>query len=199
MISLTYPLPTPLHGFRAGPKLLALMGLTAVVLVMDRAGPLALMLLAVGTAYASGGRAFTIAGVRVLRPLWPLIVVVCLWHLWLGAPREGLVMALRLTVAMAAANLVTMTTRLDALIAVLTRVTFPLRHIGIPPHALALAVALTLRTVPVLALRYARAGDAWRARSPRRAGWRTVNPTLLAVLDESEHVADALRARGGLS
>jgi biotin transport system permease protein len=39
--------------------------------------------------------------------------------------------------------------------------------------------------------------SAWSARSPRRPGWRLLIPTALAALDEAEHVAESLRARGG--
>jgi biotin transport system permease protein len=40
--------------------------------------------------------------------------------------------------------------------------------------------------------------DAIRARSPRRPGWRLVVPAALAALDDADHAAEALRARGGL-
>ena len=32
----------------------------------------------------------------------------------------------------------------------------------------------------------------------RRAGWRIVAPLALMALDDAEHVAEALRARGGV-
>ena len=39
--------------------------------------------------------------------------------------------------------------------------------------------------------------ESWRARSPRRPGWRILLPATLAALDDADHVAEALRARGG--
>ena len=40
--------------------------------------------------------------------------------------------------------------------------------------------------------------EAWRARSPRRTGWQIVMPLAALAIDDAEHVAEALRARGGV-
>lgn len=199
MLSLTSPIRTPFHRIPAGPKLLALLLVAGVTMALADPVPLAGMLLAVAVLFCAGGTRFAQAGLRVMRPILPLVVVLMAWHLWLDAPESGLVMILRMLVAMAAANLVTMTTRLDQMIAVVQRVAAPLRHVGLSPAALALAIALMIRFIPVMADRVARIGDAWRARSRRRPGWRIVMPTALAALDDAEQVSEALRARGGLS
>ncbi|WP_435163777.1 CbiQ family ECF transporter T component [Falsirhodobacter sp. 1013] len=198
MIALTSPVRTPWHRIPPGPKLLALIAVTAVAMAMPTPLPLALLLLAVLACYAAGDRRFLRHGMAVMRPLLPLVVVLMGWHLVLGAPQAGAVMVLRIAVAMGAANLVTMTTRLDAMIALVTRVTRPLSPL-LPPRALALAIALMIRFIPVMATRHAAAQDAWRARSARRAGWRVVPPVLLGTLDDADRVAEALRARGGMS
>ena len=41
--------------------------------------------------------------------------------------------------------------------------------------------------------------ESWRARSPRRAGWRILPPITMAALDDADRLAEALRARGGIS
>jgi biotin transport system permease protein len=105
---------------------------------------------------------------------------------------------LRLVTAVALANLVTLTTRLDAMMAVVERAARPLERFGLSPRVLAVAIALVIRFTPVLLLRAGQLMEAWRARSPRRPGWRVVVPVTLAALDDAEHVAEALRARGGL-
>ncbi len=198
MLSLTSPIRTPFHRIAAGPKLLALLLVAGVAMALDDPVPLASMLAAVAALYALGGARFAGHGLRVMRPVLPLVAVLLAWHLWLDAPEAGLVMILRMLVAMTAANLVTMTTRLDQMIAVVQRIAAPLRHIGLRPEALAMAIALMIRFIPVMADRVARIGDAWRARSRRRAGWRVVMPAVLAALDDAEQVSEALRARGGL-
>ena len=198
MIGLTSPVRTIWHRVPPGPKLLALIGVTGVAMVLDRPLPLAVMLAVVVLAHAAGGRVFLRHGAQTMRPLLPLILVLGAWHLVLGEPQAGGVMILRIAVAMTAANLVTMTTRLDAMIALVTRVARPLSPI-LPPRVLAMAIALMIRFMPVMAARHAAARDAWRARSPRRPGWRVVPPVLLGTLDDADRVAEALRARGGMS
>ena len=70
-------------------------------------------------------------------------------------------------------------------------------HRGQPTRTLALAIALTIRFLPVLSDRLSRIAEAWRARSARRPGWRILVPATLATLDDADQVAEALRARGG--
>nr|WP_280517689.1 energy-coupling factor transporter transmembrane component T [Falsirhodobacter halotolerans] len=196
---MTWPHPTPLHRLRAGPKLLVLLLFTAAVMMIDRPAVLMGGLAVTLALYALCGGRFLRGGLRVLRPVLPLLAVILLWHLWLGAAQAGAVMVLRFATAILAANLVTMTSRLDALTGVLAWVAAPLRHLGLPPATLAMAVALMIRTVPVTADRHARLADAWRARAAGTPRWRVVTPTLLGALDDSERLAEALRARGGLS
>jgi biotin transport system permease protein len=50
----------------------------------------------------------------------------------------------------------------------------------------------------VLADKGAQLSDAWRARSPKRPKWHIVTPFAVLAIDDAEHVADAIKARGGL-
>jgi biotin transport system permease protein len=133
----------------------------------------------------------------MLRPLWPFVVLVALWQLWLGAPMAVWPILARVGAAVGLANAVTMTTELAEIIAVLTRLARPLVRLGLNPKVLGLSVALVIRFVPVMLLRYDQIAQAFRARSPRRPGWRILMPVLLAALDDADRVAEALRARGG--
>ena len=91
-----------------------------------------------------------------------------------------------------------MTTRLSDMIAVIRLLLAPLRRVGLSTGALEIAIALVIRFVPVLAQKGGNLAEAWRARSPRRAGWRIVAPLALMALDDAEHVAESPRARGGV-
>jgi len=148
--------------------------------------------------YCAQGRIFTLHGARMLRPLWPFLLVLALWHGVSGELARGAAISLRLLTAVALANLVTMTTRLDDLIAVLERLAQPLAWLGLKPRVLALALALAIRMTPVLLAKTSILLQAWHARSPRRPGWRVVLPVLLIALDDADHVAEALRARATL-
>jgi len=197
MLALTSPVQTPYHRLPAGAKLAALAGVTVVLFRLDSPAPLAVALAAIALLHIPGGWPFAAHALRLMRPLWPFALVIALWHLWIRDIGGGLTILLRLTAALAAANLVTMTTRLSDMIAILERLAAPFARIGLPPRRLALAIALAIRFVPVLSDRLALLSDAWRARSPRSPGWRIVTPAALATLDDADHVAEALRARGG--
>jgi len=135
--------------------------------------------------------------IRMLRPLWMFIAMVLVWHLATDALVDGLNILAKLLAAVALANLVTMTTRLDDMIAAIQPLFVPFRPLGLNPKTLALSIALVIRFVPVLAQKGGQLAEAWRARSAKRPGWRLIVPLALIALDDAEHIAEALRARGG--
>ncbi len=196
MLTLTSPVDTPLHRLPAGAKLAALCLFAGLLFMLPLAG-IAVALALVTALTAACGRLFAAQAVRMVWPLWPFGVVLAVWHGWTGDAAGGALILLRLMTAVMAANLVTMTTRLSDMIAVCETLARPLRHLGLPPRSLALSIALMIRFIPVLAERMTQISSAWRARSPRRPGWRILIPATLAALDDADHVAEALRARGG--
>ena len=197
MLTLTSPRETPLHGWPAGAKLVGLCLFTLALFQLSAPLWLAGVAVALALGHLALGRDIAAAALRLLRPLWPFALIVAVWHLALGDPAGGAVILLRMGIAVAAANLVTMTTRLSDMLAVLMRLLSPLSRLGLPGDRIALAVALVIRFIPVLADRIVLVRAAWSARSPRPPSWRIVVPAALAALDEAEHVAEALRARGG--
>ena len=113
MLTLTSPVETWAHRMRAGVKLALLAVATTGLFVLGSPLALAAVLGVMVGLYLSGGTDFAIAGLRLLRPLWPFVLIVALWHLWTGNPVGGLVFILRMLAAVALANFVTMTTRLS--------------------------------------------------------------------------------------
>lgn len=197
MLTLTSPVEIWAHRLPAGVKLAALCAFTVLLFALKTPTALLLAAAATATLTASGGAVFAKTALTMLRPLWPFVLIVGLWHLWIGAPAQGASIVIRLITAVAAANFVTMTTRLSDMITVLETLTRPLARLGLSPRAFALAVALTIRFIPVTLTRMQLIRESWRARSPRRPGWRILLPATLAALDDAEAVAEALRARGG--
>lgn len=196
MLTLTYPSPTWAHGLPAGVKLAALAGATMGLFALQSPAHLTLAALGAAGLTASGGAAFARAALRPLWMLWPFALIVALWHIWLRDP-AGIAIILRMLTAVALANFVTMTTRLTDMIAVLDWLLRPLTRL-IPSARLALAIALTIRFIPVMLLRAEELALAWRARSPRPARWRILPALTLSALDDAARVAEALRARGGV-
>ena len=197
MLALTSPVDTRWHRLPATPKLAALAVATIVLLPITALPWLAGAAALAAMAYLSQGLTFARYGLRLLRPLIPFLAILALWHGIAGDLTTGAGVALKMLTAVALANLVTVTTRLDDMISV-ERLARPLARIGLAPHVLAVAIGLVIRFVPVLSVKMATLFEAWRARSPRRPSWRLVLPVALLALDDAEHVAEALRARGGL-
>lgn len=197
MISLTSPVETRAHHWPAGLKLGLLCLATVVLFWIQNPLVLACCLALTLVAYALPGMLFLRAGLLRLRALWPFVALILLWHVVTEKPALGAALALRLVTAVGLANLVTMTTRLSDMMALIERLATPLARFGLPPARLALAMALVVRFVPVLVQKGELLRLSWRARSRRRAGWRIVLPFTVLAIDDAERVAEALRARGG--
>lgn len=198
MLSLTSPIQTPAHGWRAGVKLAALAALTFGLFLPDPGWPaLVLALTVLGLAVLTAW-SWRIAGVwaRLFRPLWPFVLLLVVWHGVTGTPLQGAVILSRMAAAVGAANLVTMTTRLADLQALVIWALRPFRRV-FPAKPLSLAIALMVRFIPVMADRSAQLTAAWRARSPRRPRVGLVAPLIVSALEDADRVAEALRARGG--
>lgn len=196
MLTLTCPVETPLHRLPAGGKLAALAGFTVLLFALSQPLALAAALGAVIALHLPWGRVFATHALRMLRPLLPFLAVIAAWHLWTGAYAAGAAIALRMLTAVAAANLVTMTTSLTSMLGVFETLARPLSPI-IPPRRVALAFALVIRFIPTLSDRLGQIAESFRARARRRPGWRILVPATLAALDDADHAAEALRARGG--
>ncbi|MBD3802929.1 MAG: energy-coupling factor transporter transmembrane protein EcfT [Rhodobacteraceae bacterium] len=199
MISLTSPVKTRAHDWPAGLKLAGLCASTLGLFYITSPYAHLAILLTILAAYAAPGRAFLRSGLRALKVLWPFIVIVGIWQVVIGEIADGLMIVMRMISAVALANLVSMTTRLSDMIAVVSWLSTPLRKLGMPTQVLEIAIALVIRMVPVLMGKGTRLTESWRARATRRPSWRLVLPFTLLALDDADHVGDALRARGGLT
>ncbi|WP_050526621.1 energy-coupling factor transporter transmembrane component T family protein [Pseudorhodobacter aquimaris] len=198
MLTLTCPIKTPLHRIAVGPKLLALAVTSVALFQLQNLWLIAAIMAVVAGLHLAFGRAFARHAAAMLRPLWPFLLILGVWHGWTGEWATGAALAGKMLVAVALANLVTMTSRLEDMIALIERLSRPLARFGLSPRALAVAMALVIRFTPVLMEKTAQLGMAWRARSTRRANWRIMLPVSLMALDDADHVAEAIRARGGL-
>jgi len=198
MLALTSEIRTPYHRLRAGPKLAVLCGGTVALVWAQGMGAMLLALAVAVALYLVPGMAFLREGLRLLAPLWIFVALVVAWHVAMDEALAGIVIGLRLLVAVALANLVTMTTRFDDLVDLVMWLLAPLRRLGVNTAPLGFAIVLVIRFIPVLRARAQGLIEAWRARSPRRAGWQVAFPITLLAIDDAEQVAEALRARGGL-
>ena len=197
MLSLTCPARTVYHGIAAGRKLTFLLLFTMVLYLFGEPWLVAAAFLLVAALHVVPGWWFLFAALRWLRPLVWFLAVVLIWNAAGGEYLMGIVTGLKLVAAVALANLVTMTTRLDDMLALLRRLMealpLPKRH----GQALALSIALVVRFIPVMTEKARLLMDAWKCRSTKRAGWRVIPSLACMAFDDAGHVAAACRARGG--
>jgi biotin transport system permease protein len=198
MLSLTLERQSWAHRVPVGWKLLGLLGATALAFPLENVSALLSLLGAVGCLYATLGRVGFMAGVRALRPIWWFVVIILGYQVLVGRAEIGVVIVLKMVALVGLANFVTMTSRISDMMALVLWLLGPLRVLGVKGGHLALAFALVIRFTPVLMLRGGLLAQAWRARSRRRANWRLVVPMAVSALDDADHVAEALRARGGV-
>lgn len=199
-LALYVPGATAVHRCPAGAKLLVLAGLGALLFAVPTlpvvVGALAAVVL-VGLAVARLPGAVLARQARLL--LWWLVALFAVHALVTDVP-SGTVAVLRLLTLVLAAAVVTATTRVTEMVAVVERLCAPLRMVGARPARIGLLVALALRFIPVLVDRADRIREAQAARGGSVRGVRslttTVVPLLISVLRMATAVGEALDARG---
>lgn len=131
---------------------------------------------------------------EVWRLRWLILVLGGALWIFVSPATAGISTA-RVVILVLSASLLTFTTRMSDLLAVLHRLLRPLRRFGVDADAVAMTVSLTLTMIPVVAGFAGQVADAHRARGAR-PGVRAVIPLLVRTLRHADDVGDALAARG---
>lgn len=184
-----------LHRAPAGLKLAAL-AVAALILSLYPHNPvsIAVSLLVVLTLYGVAGLPLRTPFIELWRLRWIVAVLAAALVVFVS-PVAAWVSTGRVVAVLLLASLLTLTTRMSDLLAVLQRLLRPLRLFGVDPEVVALTVSLTLTTIPVIAGFVERVREAERARDVR-LGVRTAVPLLVLALRHADDVGDALAARG---
>ena len=196
MQSLYRPGTTAVHRAPAGLKLAALALLGVGLFVTDRLG------IVVGALVAVVAIGCLVAHLPVrllaaqLRMIWIWLALLFAFHALVTDPVTGAVAVLRLLTLVTGAAVVTATTRVTALVDVVERLAAPLRVFGVRPARIGLAIAMTLRFIPLVAERAARIREAQAARGAEGLRLPLAVPLLIQVLRMATTVGEALDARG---
>jgi biotin transport system permease protein len=185
----------PLHRTPAGPKLAGLLVLVTVTVLLGSSVALAVLAGAVAVGYAVEQVPPHRLG-QLLRTLVPVLVVVVALQAWLLGWAPAAVAGLRLAVAIGAAALFTLTTRVDAVVAAVERALGPLRRLGVRPDRVGLAVGLTVAAVGALSAIAGEVREAARARGADRSVTAFAVPFLVRTLRHADELGEALAARG---
>jgi biotin transport system permease protein len=191
---------TPVHRTPAGVKLLVLAA-TAVVLFVRPTlwlvlGVLALVLL-VGLGLARLPVSLLVRQARVVAVFLVLVFGI---QLAVAGVVPAVVSVARLLALVLAAAVITATTRVSAMVALVERVCAPLRFVGVRPARIGLVIAMALRFLPLVAERADRIREAQAARGGAVRGFRalttTAVPLVVQLLQLAHTVSEALDARG---
>jgi biotin transport system permease protein len=199
-LALYVPRTSPVHRAPAGAKLLVLMGLGILLFAVPTLPVAAAALGAVLLVGSVVARLPVALLARQLRAVAVWIGAIVVFQALVTDVLTGLETALRLLALVLAAAVVTATTRVTAMVAVVERVCAPLRYVGVRPARIGLALAMALRFIPLVAERADRVREAQAARGGSVRGVRgmatIVVPLLVQVLQLAHTVSEALDARG---
>ena len=199
-LALYVPGASAVHRAPAGLKLLALAGLAVLVVAVPTLPVAAATLAGVLLVGLGAARLPVPLLVRQARAVAVWLVALFVVHALVTDVLTGVVTVLRLLALVLAAAVVTATTRVTAMVALVERVCAPLRYVGVRPARIGLVLAMALRFIPLLAERADRIREAQAARGALvhgpRAWTRTVVPLLVQVLQLAHTVSEALDARG---
>jgi len=199
-LALYVPRASVVHRTPAGWKLLALAGLSVLLFAVPTlpvVGGALLAVVVLGVAIAQLPPSVLLRQARAV--LWFLVALFVL-HTLVTDALTGTFTVLRLLTLVLAAAVVTATTRVVEMVAVVERVCGPLRFVGVRPARIGLVIAMALRFIPLIAERADRIREAQAARGGSARGLRglrtTVVPLLIQVLQLAHTVGEALDARG---
>ncbi len=195
MIGLYRPGSTVLHRLPAGAKLAALaVGTSVLVAVRSPAA----------VAVAAGVLVVLLAVARVpprvaAQQVWPLrwfVVALVPFQWWAGGWRAVVVVVGTMLAAVLAAALLTLTTRVQDVLDAVTAALRPARRLGVEPERVALVLALTIRSAPLLVATVAEVGEARRARGLERSPRALLVPLVIRSIRHAHLLGEALTARG---
>ncbi|NLJ54789.1 MAG: energy-coupling factor transporter transmembrane protein EcfT [Intrasporangiaceae bacterium] len=179
-----------------GHRLLAMLVAEVLLVLLVRSLP------ALGLAAVLVTLAYAWAGVRP-GEAWRTLRLAILFAVVVGVLQSivlpwqrAVVIAGIMVLAVAIAGLVTLTTATSDLLDALERALGPLERFGVDPERVALTLALTARTVPVIAGFGRRLQESGRARGVRLGPVPYAVGLVVLTIQHAERVGEALRARG---
>lgn len=193
--SLYIPGNSWLHNVRAGRKLLMLILLGAGLVVVHNLLVLACVLLVVAGLIYPTGISF--------KKLWPqlkafswFVLLLALYSAFVQSPLAALETFLRLSSLILAALLVSMTTTITQMMAVVEWLLKPLDKMGwVDVTQISLAFGLTMRLIPELSVQWSDIREAQTARGIKPGIITMLLPMLVRTLRRAQELSEAIDAR----
>lgn len=195
LFALHVPGNSPLHRTPVGWKYLLLLVLTLPALLLTQVG-VSLVALIVTLLLVLSCRTGVRFSLGLPAVFWILVAVMAGYQLLLGRPELAVVIAANLITAVWASRLLTLTTPGTVLIDALVAALRPLRFVGVNPERIGLAIAVMVRSIPVLLDSFTQVRLAARARGRERNLFALVSPVVVRAVGQARATGEALAARG---
>lgn len=204
MLTLYIGQQTWLHAQPAGRKLLVLAMVSIGLLPITSLTAASVSLIAVVALYASIGRVGWNRLAQSLRTLAWLVAILAGAQIFIASIQGALDGLLLSTVGVAMAKLatlvllaelVTITTPLQALLSAIEPLLRPLNVLGLSSERLSLSIGLLIRLATFQRSNWAQLSQAYQARGITRPGLKLLAPSLRAGLRQADQMAQALNAR----
>ena len=185
-----------LHRASPGVKLLGLAAGILVITLCVRTLP------ALGIAAAAVVAVYALAGIgpvtawRQFRPTLWILLFVFVFQLVFTDWRRAVLLCGILALSVLLAAVVSLTTRTTDMLDSLTRAMSPLSKLGVRTDLIAISLALTIRTIPLIVEIAGQVDEARRARGLRPGARILVAPIVIAALRTADGFAESLSARG---
>lgn len=194
MIGIVHPGNSLVHRTPALAKLGLLAASVTVIALIPSLVWLGAGAVVVASLFAVARVPTAIAWRQIVPILWLLAFAVPVQVLF-GGWEAAALMALRLVLAVALAAVYTLTTPVSATLDAVTTLLHPFRR-WIDADRVGLALALTIRCVPLLAELVREVLEARRARGAEGSLLALAVPVIVRALRTAEHLGEALAARG---
>lgn len=185
-----------MHRAPAGPKATVLLAVVLAVSFLPSTWWAAGVAAAVAVlGYLICGLGLRELGRQVLAVRWVIVITLGGQLIFLDA-EPAVANTARVLAAILLAGMLVLTTRVAALLDAFERGLRPFERLGVDAQRIALLLAVTINTVPVLARLATGVREAQRARGARAGIVGFVVPFLVVSLKHADDLGDALTARG---
>lgn len=131
-----------------------------------------------------------------LAPPLPILLSIFAFQWWQQGLASAATTVVGIYAAIAAATLLTLTTRVGAVMDALESGLQPLARFGVPVHTITLAISLTIRLIPLQLATIAEVLDARKARGAEFSLLALGAPVIIRSIRRAQYIGDALLARG---
>lgn len=194
MIGVYVPGSSPLHRLGAGVKLVLLAASVIVVAMLPEWWMAAIALGVAVALFAVAGIPWRVAVRQLVPVLWILAIAAPLNALFSGW-ESALAMSMRVSAFVALAAVVTLTTRVSAMLDAMQRALRPLGD-RVDADRIGLVLAMTVRAVPLMVEIVRAVLEARRARGAEGSIRAIAVPVVVRALQTADGMGEALIARG---